>query len=340
MNVESCSIVGLRNSGAVSLMKSIQNWPASCSSSPSGGGEVDEILLEPQWLELALPRCLGGEDDPVTALLEDLADADAVVRRPVRALGHEHDREPFVHLEIPLRSFTLRRIMSRAQGGGSAAKALAHPLQVGYTMRFTPTFSVHLVDRSVRDIPGGASGCVRGSFVSQRSCRSRCSCSRPVDRRGGETPPADDAATSAGPVDISGTTLTVSNWDLYMPKSVIKGFEEETGVNVEYALHTTNEDIMGKLTAANGTGFDLVFVSGPFVQALKGWGTPPSSTIPDPEPREPRPRGDTARIRPGEHPLGALHVGHDGHLLPKRSPLGDAELLGGLPRRRPTPIRR
>ena len=29
---------------------------------------------------------------------------------------------------------------------------------------------------------------------------------------------------------------------------------------------------MGKLTAANGTGFDLVFVSGPFVQALQGLG--------------------------------------------------------------------
>ena len=89
---------------------------------------------------------------------------------------------------------------------------------------------------------------------------------------GGETPPADDAATSAEPVDISGTTLTVSNWDAYMPKSVVKDFEAETGVTVEYAIHTTNEDIMGKLTAANGTGFDLVFVSGPFVQALQGLG--------------------------------------------------------------------
>ena len=89
---------------------------------------------------------------------------------------------------------------------------------------------------------------------------------------GGETPPADDAATSAEPVDISGTTLTVSNWDAYMPKSVVKDFEAETGVTVEYAIHTTNEDIMGKLTAANGTGFDLVFVSGPFVQALEGLG--------------------------------------------------------------------
>jgi spermidine/putrescine transport system substrate-binding protein len=90
---------------------------------------------------------------------------------------------------------------------------------------------------------------------------------------GGETPAPADGATSAEPVDIRGTTLTVSNWDAYMPKSVIKDFEKETGVTVDYAIHTTNEDIMGKLTAANGTGFDLVFVSGPFVQALTslGW---------------------------------------------------------------------
>ena len=89
---------------------------------------------------------------------------------------------------------------------------------------------------------------------------------------GGETPPAASDTGAAEPVDINGTTLTVSNWDAYMPKSVVKDFEAETGVTVEYAIHTTNEDIMGKLTAANGTGFDLVFVSGPFVQALEGLG--------------------------------------------------------------------
>ena len=89
---------------------------------------------------------------------------------------------------------------------------------------------------------------------------------------GGDPAPADDGGTGAEPVDISGTTLTISNWDAYMPKSVVKDFEEETGVTVEYAIHTTNEDIMGKLTAANGTGFDLVFVSGPFVEALTNLG--------------------------------------------------------------------
>jgi spermidine/putrescine transport system substrate-binding protein len=71
-----------------------------------------------------------------------------------------------------------------------------------------------------------------------------------------------------------GGTLVISNWDLYMPvDDLIPAFEAETGVTVEYALHTTNEDIMGKITAQDGEGFDLVFVSGPFVQPLvdQGW---------------------------------------------------------------------
>ena len=36
MNVSSCSMVGVRNTGAVSRMKSFQNWPGA--SSTSGGG--------------------------------------------------------------------------------------------------------------------------------------------------------------------------------------------------------------------------------------------------------------------------------------------------------------
>jgi spermidine/putrescine transport system substrate-binding protein len=87
-----------------------------------------------------------------------------------------------------------------------------------------------------------------------------------------EAPPAASDGGATQPADISGTTLTISNWDAYMPKSVVKDFEQETGVTVEYAIHTTNEDIMGKLTAANGSGFDLVFVSGPFVEALTNLG--------------------------------------------------------------------
>jgi spermidine/putrescine transport system substrate-binding protein len=72
---------------------------------------------------------------------------------------------------------------------------------------------------------------------------------------------------SASPEPLGGS-ITLSIWDLYMPKKLVKDFEAETGVDVEVSLHATNEDIMGKLQASNGTGYDLVFVSGPFVKPL------------------------------------------------------------------------
>ena len=72
MNVSSCSTVGLRNSGAVSRMKSFQNCPASwlavALDGLGGRREVDEVLVEAERLEPALPRRLGGEHDAVPAL--------------------------------------------------------------------------------------------------------------------------------------------------------------------------------------------------------------------------------------------------------------------------------
>ena len=53
--------------------------------------EVDEILDEPERLEPAGPRCLGGEHHPVAVLAQQVADADAVVRRPVGTLRHEQE---------------------------------------------------------------------------------------------------------------------------------------------------------------------------------------------------------------------------------------------------------
>jgi len=94
------------------------------------------------------------------------------------------------------------------------------------------------------------------------------------DGGGGATGPtaATGATGETGGGELGGT-LVISNWDQYMPEDLIPSFEAATGVDVELALHTTNEDIMGKITAQNGGGFDLVFVSGPFVQALvaQGW---------------------------------------------------------------------
>jgi spermidine/putrescine transport system substrate-binding protein len=99
---------------------------------------------------------------------------------------------------------------------------------------------------------------------------------------GGEASPTVTTAPTDGaaPTDATepteaplGGRIVVSNWDGYMPPDLIDNFTAETGVEVELALHTTNEDIMGKLEAANGGGFDVVFVSAPFAEVLdrRGW---------------------------------------------------------------------
>jgi spermidine/putrescine transport system substrate-binding protein len=74
-------------------------------------------------------------------------------------------------------------------------------------------------------------------------------------------------------VPLEDQTLVISNWDAYTPEGLVEAFEAETGVEVEFVNHTTNEDILGKIQAGNGTGFDVVFMSGPFVQTLvkNGW---------------------------------------------------------------------
>ena len=73
--------------------------------------EINEVLFEAQRRKAALPGGLGGEDDAVAAPFEDLADADAVVRRPVGALGHEEDGQALVgHGFDNLRKDDIRRL--------------------------------------------------------------------------------------------------------------------------------------------------------------------------------------------------------------------------------------
>ena len=64
----------------------------------------------------------------------------------------------------------------------------------------------------------------------------------------------------------------ISNWDGYMPKDLPEKFKAETGIDVEVAVHATNEEIMGKVVASKGEGYDVLFVSSPFAEALNKLG--------------------------------------------------------------------
>ena len=75
-------------------------------------------------------------------------------------------------------------------------------------------------------------------------------------------------STSAASAD----KIVISNWDGYMPGDLLENFTRETGIETEFAVHATNEEIMGKITAGGGKGYDVVFVSSPFAQALEHLG--------------------------------------------------------------------
>ena len=66
--------------------------------------------------------------------------------------------------------------------------------------------------------------------------------------------------------------LVVSNWDGYMAPDAIDNFNAATGNQAQLVLHATNEEIMGKLIASKGKGYDVVFVSSPFAEVLHNLG--------------------------------------------------------------------
>lgn len=66
--------------------------------------------------------------------------------------------------------------------------------------------------------------------------------------------------------------VVISNWDGYMPKDMAERFKAATGLDLEVSVHATNEEIMGKVTASGGEGYDVLFVSSPFAEALNKLG--------------------------------------------------------------------
>ena len=86
MNPASCSMVGLRNTGAVSRMKSFQNWPGASSTSGFGPSRISRSS-NPRASSVPCERLLDDEDDPVPAGAQHVADADAVVGGPERPFG-------------------------------------------------------------------------------------------------------------------------------------------------------------------------------------------------------------------------------------------------------------
>lgn len=66
----------------------------------------------------------------------------------------------------------------------------------------------------------------------------------------------------------SENTLNVLNWTSYIPLEVIKDFERETGIKVNYGTYSSNEELLAKLTSSKPGTYDVVFPSDYMVDLL------------------------------------------------------------------------
>ena len=70
-----------------------------------------------------------------------------------------------------------------------------------------------------------------------------------------------------GDKPFAGTTLTVYNWYDYIDPAVLTMFEEQTGMRIEYANFTQNEDMYARLEAGAGS-YDVIFPSEYMIERL------------------------------------------------------------------------
>lgn len=55
--------------------------------------------------------------------------------------------------------------------------------------------------------------------------------------------------------------VNILNWSSYLPDSVIKNFERESGIKVNYGTYSSNEELLAKLSSSRQGTYDLIFPS-------------------------------------------------------------------------------
>ena len=60
--------------------------------------------------------------------------------------------------------------------------------------------------------------------------------------------------------------LNIFTWQDYVPPTVVEKFEKETGIKINYAYFSTNEEMLSKLEAVNGSQYDVILCSDYIIQ--------------------------------------------------------------------------
>lgn len=63
--------------------------------------------------------------------------------------------------------------------------------------------------------------------------------------------------------------LNIYNWSDYLPEDVLKNFEAETGIHVNYSTYDNNETMYAKLKANPDIGYDIVVPSTYFIERMR-----------------------------------------------------------------------
>lgn len=62
--------------------------------------------------------------------------------------------------------------------------------------------------------------------------------------------------------------VNVLNWSSYIPSDVIRDFEKESGIKVNYGTYSSNEELLAKLSSSKEGTYDVVFPSDYMVELM------------------------------------------------------------------------
>lgn len=69
----------------------------------------------------------------------------------------------------------------------------------------------------------------------------------------------DQGSGSAAPdTNSSDKALNLYTWQEYVPPKVVEGFEQETGITINYSYFSTCEEMLAKLEATKGADYDVI----------------------------------------------------------------------------------
>ncbi|MGO0062696.1 polyamine ABC transporter substrate-binding protein [Brevibacillus fluminis] len=70
----------------------------------------------------------------------------------------------------------------------------------------------------------------------------------------------------------AGGEVVFSNWSDFTPETMLKNFEQETGIKVKFSTFSSNEEVLAKLSAGGLGNYDLIVVSDYTVDILRKQG--------------------------------------------------------------------